>query len=256
MIDRLTHPDAQGLIAVADVRVALVIAGVAVLAGAAVQSTVGLGLGLVAAPVISFLDPTLMPGAMLIAAVVLPVLTLLQDWRHVDWRGVGWGLPARLPGTIVGVWVVAVLEPRALAGVIGAMVLGAVVLSLWSLRVRISPVSLVAAGCISGITGTATSVGGPPLALLYQYEPAARIRATLAAFFLFGSAISLIALAVGGQLDTRTVVAGLAAIPCVGVGFGLGSVLRRWIPARRLRAGLLWVVTASALGLLVTAALG
>ena len=43
----------------------LVIAGTAVLLGAIVQSSVGLGLGLVAAPVVAFLDPALIPGAML-----------------------------------------------------------------------------------------------------------------------------------------------------------------------------------------------
>lgn len=256
MIDELVQPGAQGLISTADLWVVLLIAGGAVLTGAAVQTTVGLGLGLVAAPVISFLDSTLMPGSVLIAAVLLPMFTLLQEWRQVDWRGVAWGLPARLPGTAVGVWVVAVLQPQALAGVVGAVVLGAVVLSVWSFRVRIRPVSLMAAGCVSGIAGTATSVGGPPLALLYQYEPPARVRATLAAFFLFGAAISLAALTVGGQMDMRTVAAGLAAIPCVGIGFGLGNVLRRWIGAGRLRAAMLCVVTASALGLLVKAVLG
>lgn len=240
----------------AELWVVLLVAAAAVMAGAAVQSAVGLGLGLVAAPVISFLDPTVMPGSMLIAAVLLPTLTLLQEWRQVDWRGVAWGVPARLPGTTVGVWVVAVLEPRALAGVIGAMVLGAVVLSVWSFRVKISPVSLMAAGCLSGITGTATSVGGPPIALLYQDEPPARVRATLAAFFLFGATISVAALTVGGQMDMRTVVAGLAAIPCVGIGFGLGNVLRRRIETGRLRIAMLCVVAASALGLLVQAGFG
>lgn len=253
MIGELAHPGAQGLTGTAELWVVLLVAGVAVMAGAAVQSTVGLGLGLVAAPIVSFLDPTVMPGSMLIAAILLPMLTLLQEWRQVDWRGVAWGVPARLPGTAVGVWVVAVLEPRALAGVIGAMVLGAVVLSVWSFRVRISPVSLMAAGCVSGITGTATSVGGPPIALLYQYEPVARVRATLAAFFLFGATISVAALAVGGQMDIRTVVAGLAAVPCVGIGFGLGNVLRRRVDTRRLRMAMLCVVAASALGLLVQA---
>lgn len=256
MLEEFAQPGAQGLISTADPWVILLIAGAGVMAGAAVQSTVGLGLGLVAAPVVSFLDPTLMPGAVLIAACLLPMLTLLQEWREVDWRGVAWGLPARLPGTAVGVWVVAVLEPRALVGVVGAMVLGAVVVSVWSFRVRISPLSLMVAGCVSGIAGTATSVGGPPIALLYQYEPPARLRATLAAFFLFGVTISLAGLAVGGQLDMRTVVAGLTALPGVGIGFGLGNVLRRWIGTGRLRAAMLCVVTASAVGLLVKAALG
>ncbi|MFD6953711.1 MULTISPECIES: sulfite exporter TauE/SafE family protein [unclassified Nocardiopsis] len=234
----------------------VVLAALAVVTGAAVQSTVGLGLGLVAAPVISLLDPTLMPGALLVAVIILPALTLLQEWRHVDWHGIAWGLPARLPGTVLGVWVVAVLEPRALAGAVGAMVLVAVVLSVWSLRVRITPASLVAAGTLSGFAGTATSVGGPPMALLYQHEEPARVRATLAAFFLCGGAVSLAALTLGGQMDLRTAVVGALAIPLVGVGFLAGNVLRRRVNAAWLRVAMLCVVSASALGLLGQAVFG
>jgi uncharacterized membrane protein YfcA len=252
----LLAPSGHGLLDPTDV-VAFVLATVAaVVVGAAVQSTVGLGLGLVAAPVLSFLDPTLVPGALLVAVIALPGLTLLQEWRHVDWRGIAWGLPARLPGTALGVWVVAALEPRALAAAVGAMVLAAVVLSAWSLRVRITPVSLVAAGALSGLTGTATSIGGPPMALLYQYEEPARVRATLAAFFLLGGSVSLAALALGGQMDARTAAVGAFAIPFVVAGFLTGTVLRRRVDAGRLRVALLAVVSVSALGLLARAALG
>ncbi|WP_017572595.1 sulfite exporter TauE/SafE family protein [Nocardiopsis halotolerans] len=249
-------PSGHGLLAPDDLWAFVLCAAVAVLAGALVQSTVGLGLGMVAAPVLSFLDPTLMPGALLVTVIILPALTLLQEWRHVDWRGIAWGLPARLPGTVLGVWVVAVLDPRALAGAVGAMVLVAVALSAWSLRVRITPVSLVAAGTLSGFTGTATTIGGPPMALLYQHEEPSRIRATLAAFFLLGGAVSLTALAVGGQMDTRTTVVGFCAVPLVIAGFLAGTALRRRVNAGRMRVALLAVVSTSALGLLAQAAFG
>ncbi|MBR8744654.1 sulfite exporter TauE/SafE family protein [Nocardiopsis sp. MG754419] len=256
MFADLLTPTAHGLFGQIDAWVFLLVAALAVLVGAAVQSMVGLGLGLVAAPVISFLDPTLMPGALLITVIVLPVLTLLQEWRHVDWHGVAWGLPARIPGTLLGVWVVAVLEPRALGAFVGVMVLVAVGLTARSFRVRVTPLSLVTAGTVSGFAGTTTSVGGPPMALVYQNEPPERVRATLAAFFLFGGAFSLLALALGGQIDTRTTVAGIAAIPFVGLGFVLGGRVRRWVDPTRMRTVLLIVVTISAVGLLVQAALG
>lgn len=249
-------PTGHGLLGESDLWTFVLVSVLAVVVGAAVQSTVGLGLGLVAAPVISFLDPTLMPGSLLVTVIVLPVLTLLQEWRHVDWRGIAWGLPARLPGTVLGVWVVAVLEPRALAGAVGVMVLVAVALSVLSLRVRITPASLVAAGALSGFAGTATSVGGPPMALLYQHEAPSRVRATLAAFFLFGGAFSLAALTVGGQMDVRTAVVGAAAVPFVVLGFLLGGVLRRRVDAGWLRVAMLSVVSVSAAGLLAQAALG
>ncbi|WP_446725065.1 sulfite exporter TauE/SafE family protein [Nocardiopsis sp. N85] len=255
MLPEFFSPTGHGVLPAGDTWTFVIAAALAVIAGAAVQSTVGLGLGLVAAPVLSLLDPTLMPGALLVTVIVLPILTLFQEYRHVDWRGIAWGLPARLPGTVLAVWVVAVLPPRALAGMVGVMVLVAVGLSLRSFRVRITPASLVTAGALSGFAGTATSVGGPPMALLYQYEEPARVRATLAAFFLFGGALSLFALAVGGQLDTRIVVVGLTAIPLVVIGFGAGVFLRRRVNAARLRVGMLVVVTASAFALLVQAVL-
>lgn len=65
----------------------LVIGGLAALFGAIVQSSVGLGVGLVAAPVITLLYPSLMPGAILVAAVVLPLATLAKEVRHADLRG-------------------------------------------------------------------------------------------------------------------------------------------------------------------------
>jgi len=252
----LFTPSGHGLLGPDHLWVFVVVFAAAVVVGAATQSIVGLGLGLVLAPALSLLDPTLMPGSVLITSVVMPLFMLFHEWRHVDWRGLAWGLPARVPGTILGAWVVALLEPRALAGAIGVMVLAAVALSLRSFRVRITPGSLMAAGALSGVTGTATSVSGPPLALLYQYEEPARVRATLAAFFLVGSVLSLATLAAGGQMEVRQVVVGAAAVPFLGVGLVLGRALRRRVDQARLRTAMLVVVTASALGLLVQAVLG
>jgi uncharacterized protein len=57
------------------------VAGIAVAVGALVQGGVGLGLGLIAAPVVTLLDPALMPGSMLVAGAALPVLILAREAR-------------------------------------------------------------------------------------------------------------------------------------------------------------------------------
>ncbi|MFD0773147.1 sulfite exporter TauE/SafE family protein [Streptomonospora algeriensis] len=232
------------------------VAGTAVLLGAVVQSSVGLGLGLVAAPVVAMLDPALMPGTMLIATFVLPAFTLAAEWRNVDWRGLGWAVLGRTPGSAAAVWIVATVPPRALAAGVGAMVLVAVALTLRSVRVRIHRGSLLLAGAVSGFTGTATSIGGPPIALLYQHESAGRIRGTLAAFFLVGVLLSLCLLAAGGQLHADEVGAGLGLIPFVAAGFVAGRPLCRVIDVGLMRAALLAVVTVSGIVLLVQSALG
>lgn len=229
----------------------MMVAGGAVLLGAAVQGSVGLGLGLVAAPVVSLLQPSLMPGTMLIATALLPVLTLTGEWRHVDYRGVSWALVGRLVGTVGGVWVVATLAPKTLGLVVGVMVLVAVVLTTSAIHVRPTPGTLSAAGLVSGVAGTATSIGGPPIALVYQHDPGPRIRASLAAYFVVGVCVSLAALAIGGQLPREQVTHGLALFPFVVVGFALAQPLRRYVDGRRLRSALLTVVTVSGVVLVV-----
>ncbi|HEY7045362.1 MAG TPA: sulfite exporter TauE/SafE family protein, partial [Nocardioidaceae bacterium] len=51
----------------------------AVFTGATVQGLVGLGIGLVAAPVTTLLEPSLMPALLLWLAFVMPVVTLARE---------------------------------------------------------------------------------------------------------------------------------------------------------------------------------
>ena len=233
----------------------LAVAGIAVLAGAAVQSSVGLGLGLVAAPVVAMLDPTLMPGTLLVLTAVLPLLTIGADWRHADLRGISWALAGRLVGTVAGVWVVALAAPETLGLAVGVGVLLAVAASLTAVRLRPTPATLGTAGVISGVMGTATSIGGPPVALVYQNEQGPRVRATLGCYFLAGVLLSLAALALGGQLGLRQVAAGVALLPFMVAGFLLSRPLRRVLDGARLRTALLAVVSVSGVTLILRALL-
>lgn len=222
----------------------------AVLVGGFVQSSVGLGLALVAAPVITLLAPSLMPGAILVASASLPILTLVHEGGHADWRGLGWVYVGRVAGTAGGVWLVARASPRALGVVVGVVVLSAVALTVRAVRVPVNRVSLAAAGTISGVTGTATAIGGPPVALLYQHASGPRLRATLAAFFAAGAGFSLLALAAVGELPGAQVRAGLLLVPFTMAGFAMAGALRRYLDAGRTRAAVLVVSAAGALVLL------
>ena len=50
------------------------------------------------------------------------------------------------------------------------------------------------AGALSGFMGTIVSIGGPPIALLYQNESGPSLRGTLSAFFVVGVALAIIGL--------------------------------------------------------------
>jgi uncharacterized membrane protein YfcA len=229
----------------------LLVGGLAALLGAIVQSSVGLGVGLVATPVVTLLFPAMMPGAILVAAVVLPVATLFREMRHADLRGLGWAFGGRLAGTPLGVWVVAVMPVDALGALIGAVVLAAVAASAWSGAVPRTPATLTTAGLLAGATGTASAIGGPPIALLYQREDGPRVRATLSVFFTVGAILSLATLAAAGQLPREQVVAGLALTPFVLTGFAVAGPLRRYLDDGRMRHAVMAVVALSALSLIV-----
>ncbi|WP_052957614.1 sulfite exporter TauE/SafE family protein [Photobacterium kishitanii] len=105
----------------------------------------------------------------------------------------------RLPGTLVAAYVLMVISTDQLEIMLGVTVLAAVILSLAKLRLAPTSLNLFIGGFISGVTGTATGIGGPPIALLMQDEEPESIRANLAAFFCVTGVISLVALHYSGR---------------------------------------------------------
>ncbi len=235
---------------------AAVLAGLAVFAGALVQGTVGYGMNLIAAPLLALVDPALVPVPLLFVALAHAALSVVREREDTDWPGVGWAMLGRIPGTALGVLAVAVLAPGPFATVVGLAVLACVVLSMVSWRPRPRPGPLLVAGVASGTFGTAASIGGPPLALLYQHSPAARIRSTMAALFVLGSALSLAALAVAGQIGSHDLRAALWLLPFLLAGFLVSGPARRLLHGGRIRVAVLTVAAASAVTLIVRGLVG
>ncbi|MGZ5399338.1 MAG: TSUP family transporter [Nocardioides sp.] len=229
----------------------VVVLATSLMIGAVAQGTVGLGLGLVAAPVASLLAPQLVPELMLWLAMVMAMQTVATEHRGTDWRGLTWALPTRAVGTAVGVWVVAVAPDRVIGVGVAVMVLVSVALTARTVTLPVNRITLPVAGFVSGVSGTATSIGGPPLAILYQHASPAVLRPTLAAYFAIGAALSLIGLGMAGELRTDVALLALLLSPVLLAGFLLSVAIRRLVPARRIRVLVLGVSATSATVLLV-----
>ena len=229
--------------------------GLAVLAGATVQSTVGFGMAVVAAPAVVLVAPELMPAALLVPSAVLPVVHLARVERDVAWRPLGWALAARALLTPVGVVVVALFSPRLIAVLVAALILLTVASSVRTLEVRPTPRNAALAGAVSGVSGTAAAIGGPFLALVLQRERPERLRSTLAVFFVAGSALGLGGLAVGGQLESRQVLAGSAWVAFALAGQALAGPLRRRVDPTRFRRLVLGFCVVASLAVIVRAVL-
>ena len=228
---------------------------VVVVVGATMQGIVGLGLNLVSAPVVTMVAPSLMPELLLVLAVLLPFFTLAREHDDIDWSGLGWVLSARVPGTALGVLFLALFSDRAVAIAVALMVLLAVALTLRSVEVPVRPATLGTAGLLSGLAGTTTSIGGPPVAILYQHRAPEQIRSTLAVLFSLGAGMSLVGIGLSGHLDTHVLPLAALLTPCLVVGAWAGSRLKDVLPASKVRYAVLAVCAASGLVLLVRSVL-
>lgn len=219
--------------------------GVVLALASCVQGAVGFGMNLLAAPLLAAIDPRLVPAPLLVAAVTLTVLVAHRDRRSVDLPGVGWALTGRVPGTIGGALVIASLDERAVVLAVGITVLLACVLTASRLPLRPRPATLVTAGAVSGFSGTISSVGGPPIAVVYAHEPGPVVRGTLSVIFVVGGIISIASLAAVGEVGRYEVLASAALQPPLLLGFLAAPRLSRHLDAGRTRAA---VVSLAAVG--------
>lgn len=219
----------------------LVAASAVVLAGAALQGAVGFGFALVSAPILLLIDVRLVPGPLIFASLVLTGFTAAREHRAIDLDGVGWSVVGRLPGTVLGAAAVSAVAPDEMALPVAAIVLLGVALSATRLHLRPTVGTLLGAGALSGFMGTASSIGGPPIALVYQHAAGPRLRATLGGYFAIGSVISLFALWWIGRFGRDEVGLGLALLPAVLVGFAASGRIARFLDGGYTRAAVLFV---------------
>jgi uncharacterized membrane protein YfcA len=226
-----------------------------VFVGALVQSSIGIGLGLIASPILGLIDPEFVPVALLVAILPMTVAMAIRERESIDRTGIGWAIGGRIPGTIVGAWIAARASPTMLAIVIAMVVLCAVVGSASGMRFAPTKRNLAISGAASGFGGTAAGIGGPPMALTYQHSDPATMRATLALFFVVGIFISFTSLAIAGVIGPRELQLGLWLIPASLLGVWVSRFTAPHLPAQRVRPLVLALCAISAIILLIEAAL-
>lgn len=198
------------------------VVAVTVAVAAFVQGSSGVGFALIAAPVVGIVQASLLPVVVLVLMIPLNCYVAWRERDQVDHHGTGWVSAGRLAGTFGGLAVLAAIPASHLNLLIGASTVLAALASLAVPSFSPNRTALVAAGAITGVTETATGVGGPPLALVYQHRPAPVLRSTIAMCFLIGEIASLALLAATGKTDLQEVRTALLLLPALGLG-ALGS---------------------------------
>jgi uncharacterized membrane protein YfcA len=223
----------------------------AVISGAALQSAVGFGFALVAAPILLFIDPGLVPVPITLAALLMTAGNFALYHRHADWRGLMWVGLGNVPGYWLGGLALTLLPVAQMALLFGFLTLSMVGLSISHLHFSPSVRWQMPMGTISGFSGITTSMNGPPVALIYQHAPGPAVRGTLSVYFFVSNLILIGLFAMLGKLDVQAMSSGLLLVPGVMLGVLLGRFLTGWLDAGRTRRAVLWVSAFSALAVML-----
>ncbi|MEU7316263.1 sulfite exporter TauE/SafE family protein [Streptomyces sp. NPDC007083] len=216
---------------------ALLAATVAV--AAFVQGASGLGFALIVAPVAGLVDPGLLPVFLLASMIPLNLYVAWRERSSVDLRGAGWITGARLAATPAGLLLLTAIPERDLGLFVGAATVLAALVSLAAPEFAPGRGAYLGAGLVTGVTETATGVGGPPLALVYQHRPPAELRSTVAVCFLVGEIASLALLFATGRGRADHLGTVLWVLPALAAGAALSRFVHHRLDARRLRLAVL-----------------
>jgi len=229
----------------------LLLSMVVVAIAASVQGTVGIGFNVVAVPTLLLIDPLLAPVPNLLRAAPLVVSQALREHTRIDRSGVKWILLGRVPGGLLGLWILLALDTRAINVFLGILILTIVALLASGVSIARNPATELTGGVFSGVAGIVGAVGGPPVGLLYKDAPPPVVRSTLGVVFSVGLVISIGLRALGGRITTTDIQISLWLAPAMAVGFAASGLLKDRVDEVIVRRSILVVSTVASLTLLI-----
>ncbi len=209
------------------------------LIGCWIQTALGFGLAVFAAPIIVSLKPEWVPVLITIVALIISVLNTYNQREDIELKELNIAFITRVPGTLAGVYLLSLLSEVWLQLAVALCVLLAVVISYFGKQFDYTPARMGWAAFVSGITGTTTSIGGPPMALVMQHGKATTVRANLSLYFSYSCILSLVGYAWMGLINTEILSAAALFTPICLLGFLSGIRARGYVDAGRFRPLLL-----------------
>lgn len=195
--------------------------------GSVVQAGMGMGFGLTAAPVLALVDPVMVPAPVLYLGAATAIAGAWSERENIVWPEVGIGMSGRGTGMVVGaIFMLYMVSQQSLSLLFGLIILSAVIISAAGWNVILNTPNLLGMGLVSGFTGVITSVGAPPMALIYQNRAPEHARPTLAAFFAFGGILSLAILYSTGLAGDEAWKLALFMAPAAFLGTVVGRKLK------------------------------
>lgn len=202
-----------------------------------VRSTFGFGESLVAVPLfLLFLPGTIAVPLSVLLSVIVALIVIIQDHKKVHIRSAKWLLLYAIPGIPVGIFILTVSNETFVKVLLGTIIILYSVYSLFVKTLEVLPRHprwlLFICGFLSGVFGGAYGLNGPPLVIYGNLKKwsAGRFRATLQAYFLPASFLSVVGYFIEGlmtqEVETYFLIALSSTIPAVFLGRFLNRRLK------------------------------
>jgi uncharacterized membrane protein YfcA len=230
-------------------------ANLAVMLGAILQASTGLGAGLIIVPLLALVSLIFVPGPLVLASMALSGLMAWQGRREIDSRGLPMLLGFLFIGIALGALSISAIPAHRAGIAFGVLVLVAVIVSAATPRLTRSIPVTAGAGVSSGFMGAISGIGAPILALIYQHEPPRVLRATLGFIFFLSSIAILICLHFAGRFGWAETWLGLWLVPGYIIGFLVAPPIARAMDRGNSRRAVLVISSLSAI-MLIARSLG
>jgi uncharacterized membrane protein YfcA len=223
-----------------------------------VKGTIGVGLPLVAVPLMAHLMPA--PRAIALMAVPVMASNLWQAWKS------GISVPATrrfapllvtlVLFTVLTVPVMLMLAPRVLNAALAGVVIATVLLTALKLRLDLAPRherwASAATGALAGVVGGVSSVTGPVLItyLMALRLPREDFVGSISVIYLFAGLPLYASMAWHGHLGWTELAGSTAALLPLAAGMALGRRLRQRLDETWFRRALMLFLAAVAVALL------
>lgn len=200
----------------------------------------------------ALLQPEAVPATMLCLTLPMTTLMALRERHSIDTTGFAWITIGRVLGTACGLWLLLFLPEGSLSKLFGILIILSVVVSIISPPYNVRRVHRFVGGVASGTMSTTASLGGPPLALIYQRSSGSELRSTLSISFVIGLFMSLTALALAGQIESSHILLALKMAPGMLLGLAASTLVASRFDERYLRPAILIFAAVAGLAVLVT----
>lgn len=193
-------------------------------AGAIVQGSAGIGLGLIASPILLSIDVSFAPGPLLLGGLVIGARHMTAEWDDLDRPTLGRALIGLPVGAIVGLAILRVMDSDTLAFTVGLLICVTAGVLLSGARLRRSVTSDVLTGAAAAFTSITAAIPGPPLVIGFADLAPRSLRCTVSAFVAVTGVVAFFGLALIGRFGQHEVALLATMVP----GLLLGVFLSRW----------------------------